>query len=181
MAGPLLNFLGCDPASGSWRGSVLLVTPPSSDKAVMAAQPTMTVLDEGASADCGAQKKIGNGAACAPALICTCVFTLLRRKIQPSRTLTARVPQAVRSAWRRTAWMSTRAGCFGASTCASAWALRSAACGTPFTPRASTLSAGAPEDCRKAVRVVVLHACVHVSAVPRRLPRALNNSLVSKV
>lgn len=48
VAGPLLKFLGCDPASGSWSGSVLLVTPPSSDKAVMAAQPTMTVLDEGA-------------------------------------------------------------------------------------------------------------------------------------
>ena len=53
VAGPLLNFLGCNPASGAWRGSVLLVTPPGTGKAVMAAQPTMTVLDEGAPAGCG--------------------------------------------------------------------------------------------------------------------------------
>ena len=54
VAGPLLNFLGCDPARGSWRGSVLLVIPPGSGKAVMAAQPTMTVLDEGADPRCRA-------------------------------------------------------------------------------------------------------------------------------
>lgn len=46
MAGPLLQFLGSDPARGSWRGSVLLVTPPA-DGALMSAQPTMTVLDRG--------------------------------------------------------------------------------------------------------------------------------------
>lgn len=73
VAGPLLNFLGCDPASGSWRGSVLLVTPPSSDKAVMAAQPTLTVLDEGAPAlqDCGPVlrqlRQAGRGS------VCTCL------------------------------------------------------------------------------------------------------------
>ena len=46
MAGPLLQFLGSDPARGTWRGSVLLVTPPA-DGALMSAQPTMTVLDKG--------------------------------------------------------------------------------------------------------------------------------------
>lgn len=45
--GPLLQFLGCDPAVGAWRGSVLLLLPPAQG-AVLAAQPTMAVLDEGA-------------------------------------------------------------------------------------------------------------------------------------
>ena len=47
MTGPLLQFLGCDPARGAWRGSVLLLLPPAQG-AVLAAQPTMAVLDEGA-------------------------------------------------------------------------------------------------------------------------------------
>ncbi|KAK9838336.1 hypothetical protein WJX81_005496 [Elliptochloris bilobata] len=56
VAGPFLNFLGCNPAHGSWRASVLLVAPPSENRAVMSAQPTMTVLDEGKTTNVEAER-----------------------------------------------------------------------------------------------------------------------------
>ncbi len=48
VSGPYIVLLGCEPRHSIWRASVMIVTPPSQG-AVLPAEPTMSVIDQGES------------------------------------------------------------------------------------------------------------------------------------
>ncbi len=47
MSGPSIVLLECDSTHHIWRASVMIVTPPAQG-AVLPAEPTLTVVDQGA-------------------------------------------------------------------------------------------------------------------------------------
>ena len=47
MSGPYIVLLECDSTQHIWRASVMIVTPPAQG-AVLPAEPTLTLMDQGA-------------------------------------------------------------------------------------------------------------------------------------